>query len=173
MKKRFGVALAALAFLVTPARAQEKGDPPTPRSDAERLAELEKKVSEQQRELDALEKDRKAKEKPIDEKPGVPGEEKKEGRKDILFKDGFLLQGKLGGSEYEIRPRARIQLDYRAFPHAAVNDAFNQPVKQDQFLIRRARVGFGGKFNVFSFELDVDPTRNVPTGLPLGDFCVN
>ncbi|MBI3723359.1 hypothetical protein HY251_05315 [bacterium] len=167
MRRFLGAALAALAvFMARPALGQE----PAPKTDAERLADLEKKLADQQKEIDALQKDKAAK-KP-EEKPGEKPatEDKREDKTEIGWKDGFFIKGKLGGSDYEIRPRARIQLDYRAFPHAAVNDAFNQPVKQDQFLIRRARVGFGGKFNVFTFELDVDPTRNVPTGLPLGDF---
>jgi hypothetical protein len=119
---------------------------------SERLAALENLVAQQQKEIDALEGK-------SDPRTGPAF--------DWGFKDGFYVRGDLNGVPYEIRPRARLQLDYRAFPYSSKNLAYNNAVPEDQFLVRRARVGFGGNFGPFDFVFDADPIRSP---LPIADF---
>ncbi len=134
-------------------------------ADAEtRLDELERKVTEQQHEIEALERARAG--APRAGETGAAGESP---RIEWRWNDGFYAEGEVGGTEYVLRPRARIELDYRAFPHSQVNLASPHPIPEDQFLVRRARVGFDGSFGAFGFWLEVDPVRG---GLPLGNFWV-
>jgi len=123
---------------------------------SERLATLEAVVAEQQKEIDALKGAA-----PLEPASG-PGPSF-----DWGFKDGFYVRGEVNGAPYEIRPRARLQLDYRAFPYSSKNLAYNNPVPEDQFVVRRARVGFGGNFGPFEFIFDADPIRSP---LPIADF---
>jgi phosphate-selective porin len=148
------------------ARAQD-ADP-----NAARLNELEKKVAEQQREIEALKQARPAAPAApaIDEKSGAEAAATKTAppKFEWGFNDGFFVSGELNGTGYSIRPRARIQLDYRAFPHSDQNLAYPHPIPEDQFLVRRARFGFDGNFGVFKFDFEADPTRS--GNVPLGDF---
>lgn len=181
MKLRASV-LATLFVLATPALAQDRTDQPTketptgrteeptkqaaasaPKSDAERLEELEKKLAAQQDEIDQLKKTQKPPK--VDEK-GLPVPDAPP-TFDWGFKDGFFVKGAVNGTNYELRPRARLQLDYRAFVHSHVNLAFPHSIPEDEFVIRRARVGFGGNFGPFEFTFDADPIRSP---LPIADF---
>jgi hypothetical protein len=167
VKRLWGVLLTVL-LLANAAVAQEQTE--KPRSDADRLEALEKKLAEQQAEIEALKKNPPAPKPAIDEKGAVAEAQGKAPQLEIGFKDGFFLKGEVNGSKYEIRPRARIHLDYRAFPHAGKNEVSPHPFPEEQFLIRRARVGFAGFFGPFGFEVEVDPVR---APLPLADAWIN
>lgn len=153
------VAVAALCALAGRASAQE---PPPPGDDQElrqRLNELERRLDEQARELDAL----RARD-PGQQPPGqTPASEKHP--IEWAWKDGFYVHGEWGGAKYELRPIGRIQLDYRVFARNDPNEQIPHPVPEDQFLIRRARVGFSGAFGDFGFVLEADPDRG---GIKLG-----
>lgn len=141
-----------------------------------KLEDLERRLDQQQKEIDELRKEKEAAElrgkpaPPIDERSGIQAAVA-QAPQDALFDwgydGGFYVRGTLNDASYELRPRMRLQLDYRAYPHASSNDEFPHPVPDDQFLVRRFRIGFGGHFGPFNFTLDVDPSRS---GLPLGDF---
>ncbi|HZV01397.1 MAG TPA: porin [Planctomycetota bacterium] len=158
MRPRASLVAAVLVASFGSARAQEQV-----KSDAERLADLEKKLAEQQKQLDDL----KAHEKPkaIDEKGAV--QQAQNQSFDWGYNDGFYVKGDINGAGYMIRPHARLQLDYRAFPYSSKNLAYNNAVPEDQFLVRRARVGFLGNFGPFEFMFDADPIRSP---LPIADF---
>lgn len=158
--------LVALLVVAAPAVAQDR---PEQKTDAERLQALEKRLAEQQSEIEDLKKAQAPPPK-VNEKGAVAEAADKAPSLDVGFKDGFFLKGEINGSKYELRPRARIHLDYRAFPHASRNALNPHPVPDDQFLIRRARVGFAGRFGDFTFEIEVDPTRSP---LPLADAWIN
>jgi phosphate-selective porin len=162
--------VAAVA-VATEARAEEAGTAvveTATRTDADRLRALEEKLDQQQRELDALKKARAADAaKPLDQTGAVKEAGAKPPAFTWGFKDGFFVKGEINGSEYEIRPRGRIQLDYRAFPHAGANAASPHATPESQFVMRRVRVGFGGRLGVFIFEADFDGARSP---LPIADF---
>ncbi|MEZ0227838.1 MAG: porin, partial [Planctomycetota bacterium] len=165
--KRLAAVLAAVCVLGTTARAQEQ-PAPAPKTDSERLQELERKLAEQQAQIEDLKKN--AAPPKVDEKGTVAKASEETPKLEIGFKDGFFLKGEVNGSKYEIRPRARIHLDYRAFPRAGNNPVSPHPFPEEQFVLRRARVGFYGSFGPFSFEIEVDPIR---TPLPLADAWIN
>jgi hypothetical protein len=141
------------------------------RGDRERIASLEGALAAQQLKIDALEKR-------VAAAPTVPSavdEAKKTSPSAPQFEwgynEGFFVRGQIHDATYEIRPRARLQLDYRAFPHSSANDVYQQKPPQDEFLVRRARVGFDGSFTqYFAFDFEADPSRNSSTQLLLGDF---
>ncbi len=153
--------LAALALALTaaaPAAAQDLKHP----EDLKRLEELERKLEEQRRELDELKRN-----------PVLPPESKlpaAEEKPPTSFRwgydGGFFVGGTVLGVPVELRPRVRIQLDYRAFPHAGRNAVTPHPFPEEQFVLRRARVGFEGTFGVFGFFLEADPQRSQ---IPFGD----
>lgn len=159
---------SALVLGAGTARAQEKPQENPARSDAQRIEELEKKLDQQQKEIDEL-KNKKAETPPppIDEKGAVSEAQKNAQTFEWGFKDGFYVRGTINDASYELRPRARLQLDYRAFPHSSQNLAFPHAIPEDQFLVRRARVGFGGNFGPFEFMFDADVIRSP---LPIADF---
>lgn len=143
----------AIILVATPARGQEPPDKPK----ADRLAELEKRVEEQRREIDAL------KQSPLKAPLGgasKPTEGPAPTGYDWGFNEGFFVKAKINGADYVLRPIAAIQLDYRAFPHA-------KPI--DQFLVRRVSLGFLGQFGDFAYMFNAAPTR---PGIPLVDFWV-
>jgi hypothetical protein len=161
--------LSSLALGAGTALAQEKPQETPARSDAQRIEELEKKLDQQQKEIDELKNKKPEKAEtpppPIDEKGAVSEAQKQ--TFEWGFKDGFYVRGTINEASYELRPRARLQLDYRAFPHSSDNLAFPHAIPEDQFLVRRARVGFMGHFGPFDFDFEADPARSP---FPLGDF---
>jgi hypothetical protein len=152
--------LAACSFVRT-ATAQERVDRGA--STEERLDELQKQLDEQQKRLDQQAKE-------IDRLKSAPppgGAKLADGSKPtdalgLYYDEGLEVRGVFKGQKYVIRPRARLQLDYRCF----VQSDRNAPT--DQFSIARGRVGFSGRFACFSFNLQVDPVAS--PNLPLGDF---
>jgi phosphate-selective porin len=185
-------ALVALLGVASPAFAQDRTETPPPggtgRTDApggaapaagnegDRLQKLEQRIEEQEREIQELKRENEAKDlkkKPgIDEKGAVQEASAKK-PSDPQFEwgydSGFFVKGTIHDMPFDLRPVGRIQLDYRAFPHSSANDVYQNKPPQDEFLLRRARVGFLGTFSVFGFDLEVDPTRNSSTQLLLGD----
>jgi hypothetical protein len=133
-------ATAGLAIVLFGAAAGAQ-DPTQP--EADRLRELECKVEEQQRAIDELKQEQTAK--------------NADTHTEWSWVEGFQVTGKLNGADYVLRPVAALQLDYRAFPH-------EKPA--DQFLVRRADVGFVGQFGDFGFMARVAPSR---PGIPLSD----
>lgn len=154
-------ALAATSFQAGAARAQER----EPR-DA-RLEALEKKLAEQEKEIDELKK-KQPLPAPSQTKQAGEAKEPSDATIDWEWDEGFVLKGKIKDEPYELRPRLELQADYRAFAHAGRSAANpTKAVPEDRFLMRRARVGFSGKLSVFGFDCQVDPVRS---GLPLADF---
>jgi len=174
---RVGLASSLVLVLCAVASAQDAGapgDPGTekpktekPASRSAQLDELERRVAEQEKQLDALRASEATEAPKTTPKDAVSAEEQP--KLELGYKDGFFLKGKIFGGDYEVRPRAKIELDYRAFPHAAQNDLFLHPVPQDEFLLRRAWLGFSGRFSVFSFDLELNLAAPT-TQLLLGDF---
>lgn len=158
MRRIFAVAAAALLLASPLVLADEASD--------RRLEELEKKLDSQAREIEALKRERPPELAPVSSV--VPASAGK-GAIDWGYDGGFFVKGDIEGARYTLRPRALIQLDYRAHPGAAVNAAYPQKVPDDQFIVPRARVGFAGQFSFFEFELLVDPVRPSFT-LPIADF---
>src|SRR5262249_26682690 len=79
---------------------------------------------------------------------------------DWAYDDGFLVKGTIAGARYVLRPRAYIQLDYRAFVHSQANEAFPaKGVADDRFLLRRAVIGFIGTFGPVGFFFEAAPVR--------------
>jgi hypothetical protein len=166
-----GIGIAALVTLsASAARGQDRVTPDKDSRDT-RLEALEKKLADQEKEIQDLKKrtpDKSA--KPGSDVPapkaGVDMEQSpQDARFEWGYDDGFYVKGMFGGQPYQIRPAARLQLDYRVYAGA-------EAVKTDQFVLRRTRVGFNGTFGVFGFQFDVDPPRQAGTanGIPLGDF---
>lgn len=110
----------------------------------DRLADLERRVAENDRELADL---------------GAARAPTPTATLAWSYKDVFFVRGEAGGLPFELYPRGLLQTDYRAYRSA--------PAVRDGFLVRRARVGFEGRFAVFAFQLDADPVRK---GLPIGNF---
>ena len=135
------MASLSIVLLATIACAQDQTQ-----SEADRLRELERKVEQQQRAIDELEKERATRDA--------------DAHYEWSWSEGFQVKGTLDGAEYVVRPVAALQLDYRAFPH-------EKPA--DQFLVRRADVGFVGQFGDFAFMARVAPSR---PGIPLSDAWV-
>jgi phosphate-selective porin len=146
------VALALILILAASAAGQDDPDVPLPpTSEAERIRLLERELERQQKEIDALKGER----SPSDFDWG--------------YDDGFFLKGRIAGASYSIRPRGFIQLDYRAFPYSSKNLQYQNVPPEDQFVVRRARLGFQGNFGDFEFFFEVDPTRTAPQ-LPIANF---
>jgi len=146
------VALALVLVLAATAAAQDDPEVPLPpTSEAERIRLLERELERQQKEIDALKG------------------EQSTSNLEWGFDDGFFIKGKIAGASYSIRPNGFIQLDYRAFPHSSKNLQYQNVPPEDQFVVRRARVGFNGNFGDFEFFFEVDPTRTTPQ-LPIGQF---
>jgi hypothetical protein len=138
------------------------------RTDAERIAALEATVTSQAKRIDDLE----AKKAPT--APGAVADASKQTpaspQWEWGYNEGFFVKGQIHDEKFEIRPRARLQVDYRAFPHSAQNDLYQNKPPQDLFTVRRMRVGFEGSFTqYFYFDLEADPTRNTASQLLLGD----
>jgi phosphate-selective porin len=162
------VVFAAASFLLA-GSVRGQDSPPTPvepgASESDRIRALEKKLDEQQRELDEL---RTAKDEAT--KPAIEPSTTKSPDPTHFewgFDDGFFVKGEIQDQRFELRPVGRIQLDYRAFPHASSNDAFATKAPSDEFLLRRAWLGFSGWFAVFRFDLVTDLARTASTQLPL------
>lgn len=150
---RASLTLVAMLASVAVARAQDAEKAPETRPAAEeRLRELERRVDEQQKTIDELKRSRPVP-PPIEAAPDGDEQAFRWG-----YEDGFFVRGEVRGTKVELRPAASIQLDYRAFPHEKPND---------QFLIRRASVGFRGSIGDFAYVLLAAPTR---PGIPLVDF---
>ncbi len=159
------LALAASAGLARPARADED------RSAKGRLDELERKADEQARELDRLRTQRMA-----DELRGAPDapphvDRSGDAKGDLFdwgYDDGFFVKGTVGAASYVFRPRAYVQLDYRASLHSRSN--LGEPTKgvfEDRFLLRRAVVGFVGTFGPIGFFFEAEPVRGTNGVLPI------
>lgn len=185
-------ALAALLLLaLSPLAAAQ--EPPAPDDLQRRLDALEKRVQDQERTIEEL-RGKPAEEPAADEKPaadtpakpadpeapppvngakgeapkGEAGEKPSKPTFDWGWKDGIFIKGTIAEDvPFELRPIGRIQLDYRVFAPNDPNDEIPHAVPENQFLARRARIGFSGTISDFGFVFEVDPTRNQ---LPLGVF---
>lgn len=130
---------------VPPARPVEGAVPDA----AKRIADLERKVEELERQ------GRKGEAPRIDEKAAVAAV----GTANvpqfaIKYNEGFVVHAKVNDQTFSFRPRGGVQLDYRAFPHAKPND---------QFVLRRTKVGFDGAFGDFNYDIEAQPLRpNIP-----------
>lgn len=161
MRISFAVVFAVLAVACAPAFGQDGQDG--------RLEQLERRVAEQERQIQQLRSQPAAVTGTgLAHGGGGPGQpiEGKDSRFDWGYNQGFYVRGEAGGFPFEIRPRVRLQTDYRAFG-PPVNTAAPNGALDDQFVLRRTRIGFDGDIGVFHFQLEVDPPRG---GLPLGDF---
>src|SRR4051812_19252211 len=111
MKTWIAAALGA-TFMASLAFAQDA----KPENADERLRDLERRIKEQQGEIDALTPGKAP--APVDEKGAVPAAKERAPSDSQFawgFEDGFFVRTKIQDVPFELRPRARIQLDYRAF----------------------------------------------------------
>lgn len=152
--------LTAGSLLAGLPRASAQDTPPAPAVPAapaeapdgsKRLADLERRLDEQQREIDSL-RATKGPRAP-DEKGSVAAvgsHTPAEPQFQWGYDEGFFVETKIHDAKFKLRPRGGIQLDYRAYPHETPSD---------QFVLRRAKVGFEGSFADFNFDIEVQPLR--------------
>lgn len=146
------LAAATLASLAG-ARAQDPGagaPPDDVRAEVERLGQ---RLEDQARELDALRRQLDAQAALV---LSATATQPPAGHPPLAVSfDGALVEvtGQVAGKRIVLHPRCGVQTDLRAFP---ADDA----LPDDQFVLRRARVGFDGTLGDFSFAIQVQVQRS-------------
>jgi hypothetical protein len=70
------------------------------------------------------------------------------------YQNGWFAAGRFLGEDFLIRFMGRVQLDYRFFPTG------QRDAPEDQFLIRRARIGIFGELGPVRYRFELAPLEN-------------